>query len=117
MFQTRQFSGGVDEYYEVSFAPSVSPGAITTGSVASVTVACVIGSVYSANKAAFVIGDLLKVIVPVGAAPIAGCLVSAQPTSTAGTCIISFANCSGSTITPTSANYIIIANRALPTAF
>jgi hypothetical protein len=110
MFQQRQVND-IEQLLEISFAQTVSPGPITSGSSVNVTVTAVLGSIYGTQPGSCVLGDQIEVVVPAGAAPIAGVQVQAQPTGTPGQVGITFLNSSGSTVTPTSANYTLITKR------
>ena len=114
MFQQRQIND-IYQLVEVSFSGTVSPGAITTGSKAVVTVACVVGGAGNTSPATFALGDDLEVIAPSAAGATGGLIIQANPTSTPGTCTIAFFNASGGTITLTSSTgWVIFAKRVTP---
>jgi hypothetical protein len=115
MLQQRQVND-IEQLIEISYAPAVSPGLIGSAfGATSVTVSCVLGNAFGVSKATFQLGDELEVQVPAAAAPVVGLVITALPTTTPGQCTISFVNCSGGNITPTSATYVIIAKRYTPT--
>jgi hypothetical protein len=113
MLQQRQVND-IEQLIEISFG-TVTVGSITQVTALSVTVPFVIGSPSSSSPATFQIGDQLEIVVPAAASPVAGLIISAQPTSTPGTAIVSFWNASSGAIAPTSAVYRIIAKRLTPT--
>ena len=109
-FYQRQFA----EIYplaEISFA-NISPGAVAAG--ATVTVAATaftLNAPGSGIPATFALGDQLE-IWPSAAANTNGLVVSAAPTATAGTALITFYNGTGGSITPTaSQKYTIVGIR------
>jgi hypothetical protein len=112
MFQQRQLNE-IFPLIEVSFSATGTPGALTTGTAGRVTVACFVGGPGAANTspATFALGDDLEVVVPATAGNMAGMIVSATPSATPGTCTIAFQNASAGTITPTTAQYTIVAKR------
>ena len=113
MFQQRQIND-IYQLVEVSFA-TVAPGAITTGSKASVTVSPVIGGGAGLSASQCVLGDqVLQVIAPAGAGNLGGLIISGQ-VSAAGQVTVSFFNASTGTITPTSAVYTFVIARFTPT--
>lgn len=115
MFQQRQLNE-IFSFIEVSFSATGTPGALTTGTSGRITVACVVGGAAAGNTspATFALGDDLEVVVPASAGNLAGMIVSATPSATAGTAVIAFYNASAGTITPTTAQYTIIAKRVAP---
>lgn len=118
MFQQRQLND-VYQLIEVSFALAVSPGAITTGSKAVVTVVPVVGGPSSSNPAATIaLGDRVEVTASAAVGNVGGLIIRAEPTGvTPGQIIISFYNASAGTITPASGTYTVIAYRPTPTLF
>ena len=110
MFQQRQLND-IYQLVEVSFA-TVSPGAITTGSKAVVTVTPVLGSATGTQNATIALGDSVEVIPSAGVGSVAGLVITALPTGvSAGQVIVSFYNASAGTITPTSGTYTFVAKR------
>ena len=113
MFQQRQIND-IYQLVEVSYA-AVSPGAITTGSKAVVTVNPVVGGVSGTSPSQCILGDqVLQVIAPASAGNLGGLIISAQ-VSAAGAMVVSFFNASAGTITPASAVYTIVTARFTPT--
>lgn len=112
MFQQRQLNE-IFPLIEVSFSATGTPGALTTGTDGRISVACFVGGPGAANTspATFALGDDLEVVVPAAAGNMAGMIVSATPSATPGTCTIAFHNGSAGTITPTTAQYTVIAKR------
>lgn len=116
MFQQRQLNE-VYQLIEVSFALSVNPGAITTGSKAVVTVTPVTGGASSSNpNATIALGDRVEVTAQAAVGNVAGLIIRAEPTGVSpGQIIISFYNASAGTITPVSGTYTVVAYRFTPT--
>jgi len=75
------------------------------------------GAAAGPSNATFALGDNLEVIAPAAAA-LNGIVVTASPSATPGTCVVSFQNNTGAGITPVaSTKYTILAKRFPPTFF
>ena len=108
MFQQRQVNE-IYGFYEVSNTAALSPGSVGNGATVQVSAVCTLQG--TTNAATFALGDNLEVIAPAGAA-LNGVEVTAQPGTTAGTCLVNFRNNTGGAITPVAATvYRIIAKR------
>lgn len=116
MFQQRQLNE-VYSLVEVSFSAAVNPGGIATGAKAAVTVQCVLGGTGSTQNATFTQGDRLEVIPPAAAGVLGGLIIDATPAANAGQATINFFNAGAGTVTPTSAQWTVIAKRIAPNTF
>ena len=96
---------------EISFA-NLSPGAVGNGTTVTVAAtAFTLGAAGSASPATFALGDYLEVY-PSTAAATNGLVVTAVPTATAGTALVTFYNGTGGSVTPVaSSKYTIVAQR------
>jgi hypothetical protein len=118
MFTNRQ-PNDVYQLMEVSYTANLTPGALTAGTHAVVSIQAYLGNPAAAlaaqNPATFVLADELE-IVPSAAIAVScgGLIIQAQPSATPGLCTIAFLNTRGITVTPTSGQYTIIARRYTP---
>jgi hypothetical protein len=113
MLQQRQVND-IQQLIEVSFGIAIAPGAISTGTSLQVSVPAVIGGIYGTAKATFALGDEL-VVAPIGNLNLSGIQLTALPTTTPGTLLLTFFNTNVGTTTPFLGNYIIVATRYTPT--
>ena len=110
MFQQRQLND-VYQLIEVSFATVTSPGAITSGNKAVVSlIAPVLGSINGTQSATFNLGDFIEAIPSAAVGSLGGLLIEAQPTAS-GVCAISFYNASAGTITLNTAAWTFVVQR------
>ena len=109
-FQQRQ-AAEIYPLTEISFA-NLTPGAV--GNTTTVTVAATaftLGAAGTAQPATFALGDQLE-IWPSAAAAVNGLVVSAAPTATPGTALVTFYNGTGGSVTPVAGSkYTIVAIR------
>jgi|SRR3974390_1726243 len=103
---------------EVSITAALSPGVVANNTTVQVSAACTVGGAAAGpSNATFALGDNLEVIAPAAAA-LNGIVVTASPSATPGTCVVSFQNNTGAGITPVaSTKYTILAKRFPPTFF
>jgi hypothetical protein len=96
---------------EISFA-TLTPGAVGSGTTVTVAAtAFTLGNSGTTSPATFALGDQLE-IWPSAGANINGIVVSAAPTATPGTALVTFYNGTGGSVTPTAgAKYTIVAIR------